>query len=82
MRKLTKPLKGAFAAVTPSGHIWMDTIRFRARDTRKACGEMLVGRKLPGGATVDSAKAGWGLALSEGFHVERVDISASHQGAR
>jgi hypothetical protein len=72
--KLTKPLLGLFAGVTPTGYIWFDTISFRARDARVATGRMMEGRRLKDGRTIDNAAAGWALAKSEGFRIERVDV--------
>lgn len=70
----TKVSKGLFAGVTPTGHIWYDTIRYRARDARQATGEMMIGRRLKDGLEIDNPAAGWAQAKREGFYIERVEI--------
>jgi hypothetical protein len=81
MGKLTKPLLGVFAGVTPTGYIWYDTIRYRARDARTATGQKMEGRRLKDGRTIDNAAAGWAFAKSEGFRIERVDVLPSGRAA-
>ena len=73
--KLTKAYaqSGRFAVAMPNGHVWLETIRHRARDSRIAMGEIFIGWQ-ENGRKVTNATEGWQRAIKRGFRVIRVDV--------
>lgn len=72
-RGQAKPQRGCFAAMMPSGVIWPDTIRHRARDSRRALGEIFVGWRM-GGKKIETSAEGWARAKKDGYTIVKVDV--------
>jgi hypothetical protein len=73
MTHQVKPQHGRYAVAMPNGHVWLETIRYRAREARAAMGEIFIGWQEKG-RKVQTAEEGWARALKRGYRVVRVDV--------